>query len=109
MKNLQFLFNFDETSPKGPINELVNWSKFGKYWTKIVGFSLIVNSDASLILYESVSSLFKSHISQFKSHICQFKFHISQFKSHITSVRPKPKFRPKLRSKSAETVRPKLR
>ena len=55
MKNLQFLFNFDETFPKGPINELVDWSKFGQDWTKIVEFSLIANFDASLILYESVS------------------------------------------------------
>ena len=55
MKNLQFLFNFDETLPKVPINEVVNWSKFGQDWTKIVEFSLIANFDASLIFYESVS------------------------------------------------------
>ena len=56
MKNLQFLINFDETLPKGPINEIVNWSKFGQDWTKIVEFSLIANFDASLIFYESVST-----------------------------------------------------
>ena len=57
MKNLQFLFNFGETLPKVPINELVNWSKFGQNWTKIVEFTLIVNFDASLIFYESVFRL----------------------------------------------------
>ena len=57
MKNLQFLFNFDETLPNDPINELVNWSKFGQDWTKIVEFSLIANFDASLIFYESVSMI----------------------------------------------------
>ena len=55
MKNLQFWFNFDETLSIVPINEVVNWSKFGQDWTKIVEFSLIANFDASLILYESVS------------------------------------------------------
>ena len=43
MKNLQFLFNFGETLPKVPINELVNWSKFGQDWTKIVEFLLIAH------------------------------------------------------------------
>ena len=56
MKNLQFLFNFDETLPKVPINEVVNWSKFGQDWTKIVEFSLIANFDASLIFYILVST-----------------------------------------------------
>ena len=57
MKNLQFLFNFGETLPKVPISELVNWSKFGQNWTKIADFSLIANFEASLIFYESVSSI----------------------------------------------------
>ena len=56
MKNLQFLFNSDETLPKIPINELVNWANFGQDWTKIVEFLLIANFDASLIFYESVST-----------------------------------------------------
>ena len=55
MKKLQFLFNFHETLPKVPINEVVNWTKFGHDWTKRVEFSLIANFDASLIFYESVS------------------------------------------------------
>ena len=57
MKNLQFLSNFDETLPKVPINEVVNWTKFDENWTKIVEFSLIVTFNASLIFYESVSSM----------------------------------------------------
>ena len=56
MKNLQFLFNFDETLPKVPINEVVNWTKYGQDWIKIVDFSLIANFEASLIFYESVSN-----------------------------------------------------
>ena len=54
MKNLQFLFNFGETLPKVPINELVNWWKFGQDWTKIREFLLIANFDASLIFHKSV-------------------------------------------------------
>ena len=54
MKNLQFLFNFDETLSKSPKIEIVNWTKFGQDWTKIVDFSLIANFEACLIFYASV-------------------------------------------------------
>ena len=49
MKNLQFWSNFDETLSIVPINEVVNWTKFGQDWTKIVDLSLIANFEASLI------------------------------------------------------------
>ena len=56
MKNLQFLSNFHETLSKDHINEIVNWTKFGQDWIKIVDFLLIANFEASTILYASVSS-----------------------------------------------------
>ena len=56
MKNLQFWSNFDETLSIVPINEVVNWTKFGQDWIKIVDFSLTANFEASLIFYESVFS-----------------------------------------------------
>ena len=49
MNNLQFLSNFDETLPKVPKNEVVNWTKFGQDWIKIVNFSLIAHFEVSLI------------------------------------------------------------
>ena len=55
MKNLQFWSNFDETLSTVPTNEVANWTKFGQDWIKIVDFSLIANSEASLIFYASVS------------------------------------------------------
>ena len=60
MKNLQFWSNFDETLSNVPKNEVVNWTKFGQDWTKIVDFSLIANFEASLIfMHQSkVSSIF---------------------------------------------------
>ena len=60
MKNLQFWSNFDETLSNVPKNEVVNWTKFGQDWTKIVDFSLIANFEASLIFYESVSIICKA-------------------------------------------------
>ena len=54
MTNLQFLFNCGETLPKVSINELVNWSKFGQDWTKIMEVLLMANFNVSLIFYESV-------------------------------------------------------
>ena len=65
-EKFKFLFNFGETLPKVPINELVNWWKFGQDWTKIVEFLLIANFDASLISYKSVS---KSQSWSFPQHL----------------------------------------
>ena len=41
MKNSQFLSNFDQTLSKDPMDGLVNRTKFGYDYIKIVDFSLI--------------------------------------------------------------------
>ena len=78
MKNLQFLSNFHETLSKDHINEIVNWTKFGQDWIKIVDFLLIANFEASTVLYASVSK--KKHYFcsyQFLQIRLQHLFHVS--------------------------------
>ena len=54
VKNPQFWSNFDETLSLGPINEIVNWAKFGQDWIKIMDFLLIAYFEAGQIFYETV-------------------------------------------------------
>ena len=62
MKNLQCLLTFDETLSNDLINEVVNLTKFGRHWIKIVDFLLMANFDVSPVFYATVSIYIRTYV-----------------------------------------------